>query len=84
MDPPSPPNHTHPVSSSHTPSPLSVPMTSTNGDDEPLSVSAPTTSIGTDEGVPLNGELITEEEQSVAAGSSSSESGPETSEEPPI
>jgi hypothetical protein len=56
------------MSSSHTPSPLSlsVPTTSTDG-----------------EGVPLDDELITEEEQSVAASSTSLESGPETSEEPP-
>ena len=58
-------------------------MTST---DEPLSVSAPRTSTGTGEGVPLDDELITEEEQRAAAtcSSTSSESGPETSEETPI
>ena len=85
LDPPSPPNHTHPVSTSHAPNllSLSVPVTDegVSLDDESLSVSVPTTSTGS-EGVPLEDSLTTEEEQSAAA-DSASESGPEMSEEPP-
>ena len=86
LDPSSPPNHTHPVSTSHAPNLLSLSVPTTDEgvslDDESLSISVPTTSTGS-EGVPLEDSLITEEEQSAAADSSSSESGPEMSEEPP-
>ena len=81
LDPLSPPNHTHPVSTNLLS--LSVPTTDeeVSLDDKSLSISVPTTSTGS-EGVPLEDSLIAEEEQSAATDSSSSESGPETSEEP--
>ena len=78
LDPPSP--------TSHSPNLLSLLVPTTDEgvslDDKSLSISVPTTSTGS-EGVPLEDSLITEEEQSAAADSSASESGPETSEEPP-